>query len=322
MLASVPLWLLAALAVVQAVAGDGTDRAALERQAAELRSMVAKAPALPFEQSRLGITPPQASWELGMVSWIASGRDGRIYLLHRGTKADPVVVLNPDGTVLRSWGAGLYTMPHAIRLDPQGNVWTTDAASSVVYKFSPDGRTMLTIRVGGQPTACPNNFCGTTDVAFAKNGHVFISDGYANARILEYDGDGTRLRAWGTAGTGPGQFRLPHSIAIDDEQVIYVADRENGRVQRFDTSGRFLGEWTTYGKTFGLALDGGAIWLSTQPRSDPNLSPGWLLKVDRKTGSLLGAVPSAGNHGMSVLPSGDLLQAPGPNLVPQIYRKK
>ena len=88
------------------------------------------------------------------------------------------------------------------------------------------------------------------------DGHLFIADGYRNARILEYTADGKKVNEWGRAGTGPGEFRLPHSIQIDERGIIYVADRENGRIQRFDRSGKFLGEWTQYGKTFGLALVG------------------------------------------------------------------
>ena len=102
-----------------------------------------------------------------------------------------------DGTVLRSWGKGLYVMPHAIRVDPAGNVWTTDAASSHVRKFSPEGRELLDIAVGGQPTPCRNNFCGTTDVAFAANGHLFIADGYANARDPRVHGRRARRCASG-----------------------------------------------------------------------------------------------------------------------------
>ncbi len=174
---------------------------------------------------------------MGMVSWVAADRNGLIYLLQRGDKADPVIVVDRAGKIVRSWGKGLYTTPHAIRVDPQGNVWTTDAASSMVYKFSPEGKTLLQIEVGGQPTPC-GNFCSTTDIAFASDGHLFIADGYRNARILEYAADGKKLREWGSAGTGPGQFRLPHSIQIDGSGVVYVADRENGRIQRFVARGQ------------------------------------------------------------------------------------
>lgn len=281
-----------------------------------LRAAVAKAPAIPLEAT--AITVPGV--EMGMVSWVASAADGTVYLLQRGDKADPVLAIDRAGKVLRSWGRGRYVMPHAIRVDPQGNVWTTDAASSHVIKYAPTGAVLLDIAVGGQPSPCRNNFCGTTDVAFAANGHLFIADGYANARVLEYTADGRKVREWGAPGTGPGQFNLPHSIQIDGAGVVYVADRENGRVQRFDQAGTFLGEWPGYGKTFGLKADGAFMWLSTQPRQQPNLSPGWLMKVDVKTGAIAGWVPSAGNHGMDVMANGELLLGPGPNLVPQWYR--
>ena len=285
-----------------------------------LRAVVEGAPQLQLQPMPITVTPPSPDFALGMVSWIASAPDGTTYLLQRGDKADPVIAVDQRGTVLRSWGKGLYVMPHAIRVDPVGNVWTTDAASGHVIKYSREGKVLLDIVVGGQPTPCPNNFCSTTDVAFAANGHVFISDGYANARILEYTAEGQKVREWGGHGTGPGQFNLPHSIQIDGAGIIYVADRENGRVQRFDQGGKYLGEWI-YGKTFGLEADGTFIWLATQPLQQPNLSPGWLLKVDAKSGKIAGWVPSTGNHGMDVTSSGDLLLGPGPDRVPQRYRR-
>ena len=101
---------------------------------------------------------------------------------------------------------------------------------------------------------------------------------------------------------------------------VYVADRENGRIQRFDRNGTFLGEWTQYGKTFGLKLMGDTIWLSTIPRG-PNNAPGWLIKIDRTRGTVLGYVDSQGNHGMDVMASGDLLLGPGPEQIPQRYTR-
>jgi 6-bladed beta-propeller protein len=285
-----------------------------------LRALVEAAPRLRFEAAPIAVTAPAPEFAMGMVSWVASTVDGITYLLQRGDKADPVIAVDKTGTVLRSWGKGLYVMPHAIRVDREGNVWTTDAASSHVIKYSPAGKVLLDIVVSGQPSPCPNNFCSTTDVAFAPNGHLFISDGYSNARVLEYAADGHKVREWGTPGTGPGQFKLLHSIQIDGNGVVYVADRENGRVQRFDQTGKFLGEWR-YGRTFGLEVDGNFVWLATQPVKQPNLSPGWLLKVDAKTGKIAGWVPSTGNHGMDVTTSGELLVGPGPNRVPQRYQR-
>ncbi len=314
-LAIAPLWF-------QNPAGPSPEeQARMDAQNAALREIVKQAPKLPVQSGALDVSAPSTpGWALGMVSWVAAGPDGLIYLLQRGENADPVIVVDRNGKIIRSWGKGLYTTPHAIRLDPQGNVWTTDAASSMVYKFSPQGTKLLEIEVGGQPTPC-NRFCSTTDVAFAPNGNIFIADGYRNARILEYTPQGKKVREWGTAGTGPGQFRLPHSIQVSPNGDVYVADRENGRIQRFDLEGRYQGEWSQYGKTFGLKLDGDAIWLSSIPRG-PNSVPGWLIKLDRRSGKVLGAVDSEGNHGMDVLSNGELLSAPGPNNIPQRFRAR
>jgi sugar lactone lactonase YvrE len=205
-------------------------------------------------------------------------------------------------------------MPHSIRIDPEGNVWTVDAQSSVVLKFTPEGGKLLAIAVGGQP-ASNSPFCGTTDIAFAPHGRIFISDGYANARILEYTAAGKRVRQWGTAGTGPGEFHLPHGIAVDEDGILYVADRENGRIQRFDLDGRFLGEWSGLGKTFSLKMSAGALWIGTQPRNEPNGAPGWLMKVDRRTGKVLGVVESTGHHSIEATPDGELLTGSRPDQV-------
>ncbi len=288
--------------------------------AAELKAILQAAPKLPLKETVIAPIPPSEGWAMGMTSWVTSDKNGLIYLLQRGDQADPVIVMDKTGKVVHSWGKGMYTMPHAIRIAPNGNVWTTDAASSMVYEFTPDGRKLMEIKVGGQPARCPNNFCSTTDIAFAPNGHLLISDGYSNARILEYTATGDKIREWGTPGTGPGQFRLPHSIQVDEHGVIYVADRENGRVQRFDEDGKYLGEWSKYGKTFGLKLDGDAIWLATQQRNEPNLSPGWLIKLDRETGAVLGYVEVTGVHGMDVMKNGNLLVGPGPNNSPRWFR--
>ena len=133
---------------------------------------------------------------------------------------------------------------------------------------------------------------------------------------------GTRVREWGTRGTGPGEMVVVHLIVIGPEGVVYVADRENGRIHRFGLDGRYLGTWTGLGKTFSLALDGDAIWLATQPRNEGNLAPGWLIKVDRATGKVLGSIDARGSHGLSVAPDGDLLLGPGPDQIPARYRRQ
>ncbi|MFN0169510.1 MAG: peptidyl-alpha-hydroxyglycine alpha-amidating lyase family protein [Bryobacteraceae bacterium] len=290
------------------VAQDGADPTA---EAAALRSLIARTPRFNLYLTIFRITPPREGWDLGMVSSVAVDAKGVVYLLQRGDRADPVIAVSPEGRVLRSWGRGLYRMPHSLRLDPQGNIGTTDAATSRVIKFAPDGKKLLEIAAGGQPDPCRNNFCGTTDVAFGPNGRVFVTDGYANARVLEYNSRGKPVRQWGRAGTGPGEFHLPHSIAIDPGGVVYVADRENGRIQRFDLEGRYLGEWQDFGKTFGLEVHGEALWIGTQPRNEPNGSPGWVLKIDRRTGKLLGQIDAVANHFVAVTDRDEVFSVPG-----------
>jgi DNA-binding beta-propeller fold protein YncE len=277
-------------------------------RAAELESRIEASPTLPFTGTTFAAKPPGAGWESGMVSWLAlDDARGLIYELQRGDKADPVLVLDRGGKVLRSWGKGNYKIPHSIRVDPAGNVWTVDAAASVVIKYSSGGEKLMTISVGEQPQTS-SAFNGTTDVAFGPNGRIFITDGYGNARVLEYSPDGKRVREWGKPGTGPGEFKLPHSIQIDENGVVYVADRENGRIQKFDLDGHFLGEIPGLGRTYSLKLIGHVIWAGMQQLNEPTGAPGWVVKLDRDTGKMLGHlnVPEKGGlHSMEQTPSGE-----------------
>ncbi len=149
------------------------------------------APTLPLEQVLLSAKMASAA-SLGTVSSVAVDRDGIIYVLQRGDKLDPVLAVDREGRLLRSWGRGMFTVPHSVRVDSDGNIWTVDAGSSVVLKFSPQGKKLQEIDVGEVAPADKCAFptlCGTTDIAFGPNGRLFISDGYGNARILEYASD-------------------------------------------------------------------------------------------------------------------------------------
>lgn len=288
-------------AVVLPLAADDA-----QAEADRLRALMRAAPKLPLNLSRLPVQQPSPGWTTDYVSSVATGANGALYVLHRNLNADPLLSLDSAGRIVRAWGKGLYTIPHSVRIDPAGNVWTVDAGSSRVMKFAPDGRKLLDIDVGGLPEGS-SAFRGTTDIAFAPGGRIFIADGYGNARILEYDAAGRRVRQWGTRGSGPGQFNLPHGIAVDSESILYIADRENGRIQKFDLDGRYLGEWKHLGKTFSLAIDKkGHLWIGTQPRNVPNGAEGWLVKVDRKSGDILGAMVSPGFHAVSIGANGEV----------------
>lgn len=284
----------------------------LHAQAAELRKLIAETPRLALESVPLGTRMANAS-SLGTVSSVASDGKGVIYILQRGDQADPVIAVDRQGRVLRSWGKGMYTVPHSVRVDPDGNIWTVDAGSSVLLKFTPEGKKLQEVDVGevatGSDCAFPT-LCGTTDVAFGPDGHLFISDGYGNARILEYTADGKRVKVWGRKGAGPGQFQIPHGIAFDGK-VLYVADRTNVRIQRFDTDGRYLGEWKHLGRPFALKLARGALWVALMtlepggPNQSARPSP-WILKVDPSTGKVLGQVEAPGPHSIDVSEAGEI----------------
>jgi len=300
------LVLLAALQLAAPATSDA--QADANARAADLKARIEASPTLPFTGTTFAAKPPGAGWESGMVSWLAlDSARGLIYELQRGDKADPVLVLDREGKVLRSWGKGSYKIPHSIRVDPAGNVWTVDAAASLVIKYSPAGETLMTISVGEQPET-RSAFNGTTDIAFGPNGRLFIADGYGNARVLEYSPGGKRVREWGKPGTGPGEFKLPHSIQIDENGVVYVADRENGRIQKFDLNGKFLGEIPGLGRTYSLKLAGAVLWAGMQPLNEPTGAPGWVVKLDRDSGRILGHLDVAdkgGLHSMEQTASGE-----------------
>jgi sugar lactone lactonase YvrE len=295
-----------------------TDADAQARAAAALRARIGATPELPFQAVLFAAKPPSPGWESGAVSWVAVDDKGAIYEIQRGDKADPVLVLDRQGDVLRSWGKGDYRIPHSIRVDRAGNIWTVDAASSTVIKYSPRGRKLMTINVGGQPDN-GSPFNGTTDITFGPNGRLFITDGYGNARILEYSSKGRKVKEWGRRGAGPGEFNLPHAIQIDEKGTIYVADRENGRIEKFDVDGNFLGEISHLGRIYSLKLAGGVLWAGMEPfEQDPGSGSGWVVKLDRNTGDMLGHVdiPEArSGHSIELMPSGEPLITSGNELL-------
>jgi DNA-binding beta-propeller fold protein YncE len=295
------------LAAAPLVFGQAPAPPATEEQAQALRTLLNGSPRLPLEMSPYKIQLPGPDWNTEYVSWVTLDSKGTIYALHRGLKHDPVFVLDRQGKILRSWGKGLYTIPHSIRVDPDGNIWTVDSGSSVLLKFTPEGKELLRIEVGEAPKRPGGGgFRGTADIAFAR-GRIYVADGYGNARVLVYDHTGKRVHQWGSPGTGPGQFHLVHGITIDRDNVVYVADRSNGRIQRFDLEGKYLGEWNHLGKTFSVeAAADGAIWIGTHERTVINEAPGWIVKVDRKTGKVLGQIPSPGLHSVTLSRDGEI----------------
>ena len=269
-----------------------------------LRSLTKPLPELPAVRVELKTTPPLT---FAGISAIATDNQGNIYVLDRPAEGDPVVVLDSTGKVLRSWGKGMFKIPHGIRIDPAGNIWTVDAHSSVVYKFSPQGQKLLEINVGDVPNPA-QDFCGATDIAFA-NGRIFVSDGYCNARVIEYDSDGRKVRQWGRPGTGPGEFNVVHAIAVGPQGNLYIADRENGRLQWFDLEGNFLGQWKYGGQLYNVAFSAtGEMYVSTHPKGVSLDDEFDVVRVDPATGKMLGRL-QARSHQLAIGPDGTLFPA-------------
>jgi sugar lactone lactonase YvrE len=272
--------------------------------ATELRSRIEVASRLRLDPTDLRIKLRKGE-QLGMVSWLSrDAKSGITWLIQRGDRADPVLAVDGNGHVVHSFGKGLFKIPHSIRIDPDGNPWTVDAGSSRIIKFSPAGRELLYFDLGGQPRSSDGSFTGATDIAFYR-GRVFITDGYANARVVEYTMDGRKLREWGTAGTGPGQFHLPHSIVADQDGTLYVADRENGRIQVFDAEGSFLREIGHLGRVIALQIASDALWATVAPPDEPPGSAGWIIQLNPRTGMTVGYVPVTDTPGLHCLELAD-----------------
>jgi sugar lactone lactonase YvrE len=194
-----------------------------------------------------------SGYKLGQVSAVAADGQGAVFVFHRGEH--PIMVFDRSGKFLRSFGEGLVTKAHGLRFDTNGNVWITDVGNHTVRKFSADGKLLLTLGVEGKAGDTIGQFDQPADVAFGPKGELFVADGYGNSRVVKYLADGTYSTSWGKKGTGNGEFNVVHAVVVDSRGTVYVGDRDNDRVQLFDSGGRFQGVWNEFGSPFGLFLD-------------------------------------------------------------------
>jgi len=235
---------------------------AAQAQAA-MASGSASPPEIPFDATDFLKPPPDM--HLGEVAGVAVNGQGHVFVFHRGNTEGPaygaaaaqLLEFGPDGRFVREIGKHLYawSFAHAVRIDPEGNIWAADKGSDTVVKFSPEGRVVMVF--GRKPEASDDSahplehprpplpavdglFRQVTDMAWDSHGDTYISDGYINSRVAKISKDGRWLKSWGSYGKAPGQFDVLHSIAIDAADHIYVADRGNRRIQVFDTEGALL----------------------------------------------------------------------------------
>jgi DNA-binding beta-propeller fold protein YncE len=194
-----------------------------------------------------------AEVDLGAMSAVAIDAQDRVYMLHRGTP--PLLAFDAQGSYLRGWGEGLFKVPHGLRVDREGNVWTTDNGNHVLRKFTADGKLLATLGVEGKALSGTEGFRSPDDLVFDSKGNIYVADS-GNGRIAKLAAHGSFLSQWGSKGKGPGQFATAHGLAIDRADRIYVADRGNKRVQVFDSSGTHLADWSGFGNPFGLLVVG------------------------------------------------------------------
>jgi sugar lactone lactonase YvrE len=206
--------------------------------------------------------PPGMQW--GVMSAVDIDSHGTIYAFKRsepgekaGEMSSMVIVIDPHGKFLRSWGEHTFSSAHGLRVLRDGFIWITDKTGDQVFKFSPDGELLLTL--GKKGIAGDNNSTdalnGPSDVVIGKNGDIFVSDGEStNTRVVKFSKDGKFIKFWGTKGLGPGELNLPHNIAMDSEGRLYVADRSNKRIQVFDQDGKYLDQLAQFGAPAGIFI--------------------------------------------------------------------
>ena len=202
--------------------------------------------------------PKQIVW--GEMPSVAIDKGDRVWVCSR---VKPFVPLyDADGRFVRGWGDDVLVLPHGMRLDPEGNIWVTDARLHIVVQFTPQGKVLKTLGTRGVHGNDRTHFNMPTDVAPTPTGDVFVSDGYGNNRIVRFDRNGRFVKEWGKLGVGPGEFSVPHNIVRDAKGRLYVADRSNCRVQVFDQDGKFLDQWCNLFVPWGLCLGAdGDVWV-------------------------------------------------------------
>jgi sugar lactone lactonase YvrE len=236
------------------------------------------------------LPPGTAKW--AAVTAVEIGKDGSIFVIHRcfanscaGRSEPPILKMDSSGKLLKAWGENMFVFPHGATVDPDGNLWVTDeqikdGKGYQVFKFSPDGKLLMTLGRAGVASAAPGEFDEPTDVAVARNGDIFITEGHVggtagNDRISKFSKDGKFVKSWGKKGNGPGEFDAPHTIAIDSGGRLFVGDRNNNRIQIFDQEGRYLDTWRQFGRPSGIFITKDDTMYVADSESWGPDEPGW-----------------------------------------------
>ncbi|MEZ6070092.1 MAG: peptidyl-alpha-hydroxyglycine alpha-amidating lyase family protein [Pirellulales bacterium] len=247
------------------------DAGVLARRASAQNPSFAKQPTvIEYDVDPAWPQVPEDLETKGWVSGVAVDDHDQVWLFKKCD--DAVQVYTSDGKFVRSWGQGMFVNPHQLRIDHDGNVWVADFGQHVVEKFTPEGELLQVLGVRGEAGTDNAHFDKPTDMAITPSGDVFVTDGYGNRRVVHFDAQGNFVKAWGTYGSEPGQFVLPHAIVTDGKGRLYVADRNSGRIQVFDEEGNVLDVWSGVIMPWGLTItDDGDLWVCGS-------SPHWWLR--------------------------------------------
>ena len=206
----------------------------------------------------------------GSTAGVSVDRHGNIWVAERcgantcgGSNLAPILEFDPSGKLLKSFGEGMFLFPHGLTVDKDGNIWVTDGQGvsgkgHQVFKFSPDGKVLMTLGKAGVAGDGPDTFNQPSAVAIASNGDIFVADGHggnSNNRIVKITKGGKFIKTWGKKGTGPGEFDIPHCLAFDSKGRLFVGDRNNNRIQIFDQEGNYIAEWKQFSRPSGIFID-------------------------------------------------------------------
>ncbi len=288
-------------------------------------------------------TTLSAGREWGSTGGVDMDRDGKhVWVAERcggnscaGLDLDPVLKFDPEGNLVTSFGAGLMIQPHGLHVDPEGNVWVTDAQGPdglnphregkghVAMKFSPEGELLMTLGTPGVGAAGQDTLDQPCDVVVANDGTIYVADGHGGqlpgagprttARVVKFAPDGSYLAEWGSHGNGPGQFRTPHAIDLDSRGRVVVADRGNDRLQVFDPNGAFIEEFHQYSRPSGLHIaDDDTVYVADSASSRGGQHPGWEYGIrvgNLQDGSLDWFIDGSNPEGVTVAADGTVYGA-------------
>ena len=196
------------------------------------------------------------NYELGNPTGLALKSNQNLIVFHRGSrswqtpmpkdkiKENTIIEIdNSSGEIINAWGADMFIMPHGLEIDNENNIWITDVGLHQVIKYDSNGKELMVLGKEFEPGSDSYSFNLPTDVAVANDGSFYVSDGYGNSRIIKFSKDGSYQFEWGAFGNEKSQFNIPHGLDLDNNGNVYVADRENNRIQKFDSLGNFIAEW-------------------------------------------------------------------------------